>query len=184
MSRCATSRPRSGSPGRSCSRSSRWSCSRSCSGSSPLPLQRRPLSHLHVLGVAALDVLRVVGGAIERERGHESNDGHEGLLPARAVAARRRQRADRRLPLRLDRPLRDDGLVPGVADLGDRARSRVSLHGDGDSPRRRPVPLGRRRAVPRRPVHDPVHPPALALRLRGRVRDHRAPEIGGNGSSR
>ncbi len=99
---------------------------------------------------------------------------HEGLLPARAAAARRRHGADRRLPLRVDRALRDDGLVPGVADLGGRARSCVPLHGARHGARRRALPLGRQRALPRRAVRDPVRPPALALRLRRRVRDQRA----------
>ena len=71
--RCATSRPCSGSPGRSCSRSLTMVVFTIVFGKfANFPSRGVPYPHLHVLGVAAVDVLRVVSGA-RRARASSSN---------------------------------------------------------------------------------------------------------------
>ena len=93
--------------------------------------------------------------------------GHEGLLPARAAAARRRRSF--RSSTSSSRSSCSSGMMVWFRLVADLARSCSlprSCHGARHGARRRPLPLGGQRALPRRPVHGPVHPPALALRLR------------------
>ena len=92
-----------------------------------LPVERRAVPDLRVLGAPAVDVLRGAVGLASSSLVSNRGARDEGLLPADPPAARGCGRAHRGLLPRVHRPRRDDGLVPGVAEPGHRPRAALSL---------------------------------------------------------
>ena len=81
----------------------------------------------------------------------------------------------RRLPARVRRPLRDDGVVPGVAERWRIVLAPFFSLWRSDRARRRAVPLGCERPLSRRPVRDPV-PHAIWMFFSGVVYALNGPE--------
>ena len=129
---------------------------RSSSGSSQTSRRDMPYPMLRALGLAADAVLHLVARGVEHEPRRECAARHEGLLPARAAAARRGARPDRRPAAGIRRAGRADGLlrhwpvghevVPAPLFL---VLAFVTALGA------RLVPLGAQRPLPRRAVHVP-----------------------------
>ena len=94
-----------------------------------LPVEGDPVSDLHVLRASSLDVLRVIGRAVEQQSRLEPLARDQGLLPANPAAARGRDGSDRGLPARLRRARRDDGVVHDLAEPRARARAALPAHG-------------------------------------------------------
>ena len=168
----ATSRRSSGSPGRSSCRSSRRSSTSSSSAVRGLPVRRHEVPGARHRRRAADAVLRLRADRLEHEPGRESQPRHEGVLPAHAAAARRRDRPARRLPRRPAGAPRRHVVLRHVAAAASRSCSRRCSWG---SPSSRRSASGfflsaRERPLPRRALHDPGLPPGAAAALGRHVR--------------